>query len=444
VTVTATDCTGSTTTSFTYDALNRLTQVSKTGLATQSYLYDDQGRRISKTVGGVVTNWVYNGLDIASQYEGTWTTPTTVFTHGPRMDEPLIQATSTTAQYYHQDGLGNVVALTNPDGTAAALALYDVWGNTLGSAGTLPLYGYTGREPDETGLIYYRARYYDPTLGRFTQRDPIGMQGGMNLYAYVGNNPVAFADPSGLLPQDSGLRLFADASQSYAGNTAIDAPITSGTQRLSPSQRLAELGHAGLGGLLIGTGALLSETGIGAVFGIPLAIYGFDYMQGHGNAALTGEPPRTAVGSLIGEDVNSMVAAGAFAAGNLGLAARSPGAASPTGSAATGTVWDSVRATQPPISGTLIPQSFVLSAGESQVWIAPNATRHIAEVTRFHGGSPLATQMVLSEFRGAVTGAIQQGIVYDKMQQVGRWELMFGAPRVQGDLPALYHAVPKY
>jgi RHS repeat-associated protein len=59
------------------------------------------------------------------------------------------------------------------------------------------VYGYTGREPDETGLVYYRARYYDPTLGRFTQRDPVGLQGGINLYAYVGGNPVNFKDPRG-------------------------------------------------------------------------------------------------------------------------------------------------------------------------------------------------------------------------------------------------------
>ncbi|WP_434148016.1 RHS repeat-associated core domain-containing protein [Methylocaldum gracile subsp. desertum] len=63
---------------------------------------------------------------------------------------------------------------------------------------SLPRYGYTGREPDATGLIYYRARYYDPAIGRFTQRDPAGFADGLNLYAYVGNNPVSFTDPLGL------------------------------------------------------------------------------------------------------------------------------------------------------------------------------------------------------------------------------------------------------
>lgn len=69
-----------------------------------------------------------------------------------------------------------------------------------GATGTAPRYGYTGREPDETGLIFYRARYYDPTLGRFTQRDPIGLRGGLNRYSYVGGNPVSRVDPSGECP----------------------------------------------------------------------------------------------------------------------------------------------------------------------------------------------------------------------------------------------------
>ncbi len=60
---------------------------------------------------------------------------------------------------------------------------------------------YTGREYDaESGLYYYRARYYDPALGRFLSEDPIGLEGGINPYAYVGNDPVNNRDPSGLCP----------------------------------------------------------------------------------------------------------------------------------------------------------------------------------------------------------------------------------------------------
>ena len=74
---------------------------------------------------------------------------------------------------------------------------YDSFGNAAGSTRTR--YGYSGRERDsDTGLLYYRARWYDPTVGRFISEDPIGLSGGMNLYPYVGNNPVRLTDPTGM------------------------------------------------------------------------------------------------------------------------------------------------------------------------------------------------------------------------------------------------------
>lgn len=82
---------------------------------------------------------------------------------------------------------------------------YDPWGNVISSTGTLanPL-RYTSREYDaESGLYFYRARYYDPQVGRFISRDPKGIQGGLNLYAYVGNHPTNATDALGL-DDDSG------------------------------------------------------------------------------------------------------------------------------------------------------------------------------------------------------------------------------------------------
>lgn len=75
---------------------------------------------------------------------------------------------------------------------------YDAWGN-LELGADQPGYAFTGREWDpETGLYYYRARYYDPRIGRFISEDPIGFLGGWNFYAYVENQPTRFSDPSGL------------------------------------------------------------------------------------------------------------------------------------------------------------------------------------------------------------------------------------------------------
>ena len=210
-------------TSYAYDAENRLVWASLTGQVEQTYAYDDQGRRLRKTVGNVTTQYLYDGPDIIGEY-ATWASPTARTTHGPATDDPLLRATATTAQYFHQDGLGSVVALSNPTGGTDGTQRFDVWGNKIASTGSIPVYGYTGREPDETGLIYYRARYYDPTLGRFTQRDPKGLRGGMNLYRYVGNDPVNLKDPNGtewtvtyLPPQGGVTRIRYELTIAYQG-----------------------------------------------------------------------------------------------------------------------------------------------------------------------------------------------------------------------------------
>ncbi len=102
--------------------------------------------------------------------------------------------------YYHFDGSGNVVALTNSSGNTVEVYEYDVYGKVGASDASHPnRFMFTGREFDkETGLYYYRARYYKPEIGRFLQADPVGLRGGMNLYAYCMNRPTMYTDPMGL------------------------------------------------------------------------------------------------------------------------------------------------------------------------------------------------------------------------------------------------------
>jgi RHS repeat-associated protein len=90
--------------------------------------------------------------------------------------------------------------LTNSSGSLANTYAYDSFGNLTASTGTVSNpFEYTGREFDpETGLYYYRARYYDPSAGRFISEDPIGFKGGANFYRYVRNNTVNATDPGGL------------------------------------------------------------------------------------------------------------------------------------------------------------------------------------------------------------------------------------------------------
>jgi RHS repeat-associated protein len=88
--------------------------------------------------------------------------------------------------------------LSDTSGNLVEANAYDSFGNNAGTGRTR--YGYTGRERDpDTGLLYYRARFYDPQVGRFLSEDPIALKAGdLNLYAYVGNNPIKFTDPLGL------------------------------------------------------------------------------------------------------------------------------------------------------------------------------------------------------------------------------------------------------
>jgi len=121
-------------------------------------------------------------------------------------DEPISMETSQGKYYYLFDGLGSVTGLTDIGGSLVASYSYDVFGNIISETGDETLnmlnpYRFTSRVYDkESGLYYYRARYYDSNTGRFMQKDPLKteLKEGKNLYAYCGNNPVNFVDPLGL------------------------------------------------------------------------------------------------------------------------------------------------------------------------------------------------------------------------------------------------------
>jgi len=125
--------------------------------------------------------------------------------------------------FYHQDGLGSVTELTDSTGSVAKAYAYDAYGNILESPGTMNQpYTYTGRELDqETGLSYYRSRYYDPATGRFLQKDPLRFINGTNLYAYTMNNPTNFADALGLWRNPSDIY---DDAMKRASNSPFPDP----------------------------------------------------------------------------------------------------------------------------------------------------------------------------------------------------------------------------
>ena len=131
--------------------------------------------------------------------------PRALYIHGPGIDEPLAIGRPTGTFLYHADGLGSITTLTNTSGAPVRSYTYDSFGRIVAQTGTLANpYTYTGRELDpETGLMHYRRRYYDPLPGRFVSQDPLGLRAGLNLYRYVGNNPLRYLDPNGLASVDS-------------------------------------------------------------------------------------------------------------------------------------------------------------------------------------------------------------------------------------------------
>jgi RHS repeat-associated protein len=116
------------------------------------------------------------------------------------LDHPFSMTRGGVTYYYLYDQLGSVIGLTNGAGTVVATYRYDPWGNLMSSTGSIENpFRFTGREWDaETGLYFYRTRYYDPEVGRFIQRDKIGLAGGWNFYTYAADNPLRWIDPDGL------------------------------------------------------------------------------------------------------------------------------------------------------------------------------------------------------------------------------------------------------
>jgi|CXWL01.1.fsa_nt_gi RHS repeat-associated protein len=184
--------------SYGYDVFNRLTSA---GAATLSY--DPAGRLYETMGGGVTTRFLYDGLDAIAEYNGS-NVMQRRFVHGPGVDEPVVWyegAGTSDRRWLVQDQLGSVIAVTNSAGAALSTNTYDEYG--IPGASNSGRFQYTGQMwLGEANLYHYKARAYAPALGRFLQSDPILYAGGINLYAYVGNDPVNARDPLGLQHAD--------------------------------------------------------------------------------------------------------------------------------------------------------------------------------------------------------------------------------------------------
>jgi RHS repeat-associated protein len=130
------------------------------------------------------------------------------YSQGLNIDEPLAMERSSATSFYDADGLGSITSLSNSAGALAETYTRDSFGEHTGSTGSLTnWFQYTGREFDtETSLYYYRARYYDPQLGRFLSEDPWHFEGGIDFYRSASNNVTVFADPFGNQDCESGVK----------------------------------------------------------------------------------------------------------------------------------------------------------------------------------------------------------------------------------------------
>ena len=180
-------------TGYTYDAYNRNISVCGAGYVQQNH-YDAEGLRYAVTENGETTNFVYrNGMPVSELDADK--NPVRGYVLG---NEYISQSDGTSFGYYLNDEQGSVRYLTGSDGSIRNHYRYSAFGETITAEETVPnRLRYNGQMADGlTGLYYLRARYYNVSLGRFTQEDVI-YNDGLNLHAYCNSNPVMYSDPSG-------------------------------------------------------------------------------------------------------------------------------------------------------------------------------------------------------------------------------------------------------
>lgn len=189
------------TNTYEYDYENRLTKVTRKSdsFILGQYKYDALGRRVEKQASGVTTAYYYDDNRIVEEQVSGATTATYVY--GADIDEVISMERGGSTYYYLANSLGSIAALTNSSGSILEQYSYDAYGQpSITSSAYGNPYMFTGRQRDsESSLQYNRNRYLSHSLGRWTTHDPIGYDGGLNLYEYVASNPINHTDPFGLI-----------------------------------------------------------------------------------------------------------------------------------------------------------------------------------------------------------------------------------------------------
>jgi RHS repeat-associated protein len=253
---------------YTWDYRNRLTGiVSKDSggavIKTVGYTYDVDDQRVSKMVttgtGSTTEKYYLDGNQIAFVTDGSGN-QMFHYLYGLNVDQVMAQDSPTGMVWALADRLGSVETLTDGEGVVVDQRTFDSFGRVLSESNPSVQfrYGYTGRELDlESGLNYYRARYYDPANGRFISVDPMGFGAGdTNLYRYVGNSSTNATDPSGMW-------------LNFAVGAAIGGGLDLGVQLWQNGGDLSNINWGSVGVSTLtgaiggGIGGFLSKQGVG-------------------------------------------------------------------------------------------------------------------------------------------------------------------------------------
>jgi len=237
--------TGDGTWTYTYDADNMLTQAAKTGV-TVNYVYDPMHRNIRKDDGTNKTRYVYTGDHILCEYNDTTSALQNRYVYGFEADDPIIQVTAAgVVTYNSQDHIGSIVARTDSSGNALSKYKYSPFGESPAGSLSGTIFGFTGQRFDaETGLYHFKARYYDPVVGRFLQPDPKTYGDGLNLYAYVRNTPFKMRDPSGTAGAEAFFEPYTQAHfQTLAAELYMVAEIMNSIETLGGSMALLPMSY---------------------------------------------------------------------------------------------------------------------------------------------------------------------------------------------------------
>ncbi len=219
---------------YTWDAENRLIEVRERGILKARYIYDHQSRRIARwTTDDVDERYLYQGWNLINIYNADYARPKETYTWGSDLSGSLqgsggvggllmvnLEDQPASAWFYHYDANGNVAEITSSSGGLLGSYRFD----GFGQLSTMPKqmgnrYRFSTKPQDsETSFYYYGYRYYEPGAGRWLSRDPIGEQGGLNLYGYVKNQPTNFIDILGMRHAVFGAGQVCVSKKCVAGN----------------------------------------------------------------------------------------------------------------------------------------------------------------------------------------------------------------------------------